>query len=329
MARRISLIFVVALLVVVALPVHAGSSRSAVFSISCKGFTGISGNILLDRDNTGEKSEAFIVSATDGSGKIVYEPKQDSFFVGGNVAWTGGTLYEWTAAPVFNPITLRIVSPAGNDLPAELITLASGTCAGLPRYGILPGVGQFVPGDTSPSVDANEVPPRPNDALDVSQDLVGYLVVNIDNLSLRSGDAPEYSLVGIVDGGSILIPLGRNQDFTWWYVQIGDLIGWVKAEFLVVRGNLTDVPVVEAAGELTPVTLVVFLDQPLLSAPRDTALPLCTIGGDHAYTVIGRNRSETWYEVQATCDNVVVNGWLDAVVGALRNPAGVPIPVSS
>ncbi len=328
MARRMSIILIVALLVVAALPVHAGSS-DAVFNISCDGFTSSSGSILLDRDNTGQSSEAFIVSATDGAGKIIYEPKQDSFFVGGSVSWTGSAIYRWTAAPVFNPITLRVVSPAGNDQPEELLALATGSCNGLPGYGVLPGVGLLIPGETSPAVDPNAVPPRPVNARDVSQDLIGHLVVNTDNLSLRTGDAPEYSLVGIVDGGTILVPLGRNRDFTWWYVQAGDLIGWAKAEFLVARGNLTDVPVVEAAGVIAPVTLVVFLDAQLLSAPRDTALPLCTIAGNHEYNVIGRNRTETWYEVQATCDNAVVNGWLNATVGVVRNPASIPVPISS
>lgn len=343
MARRFSIVLIVALLVLAALPVSAGTNSGAVFDISCEGFTSSSGSILLDRDNTGQSSEAFIVSATDGAGNIIYEPKQDSFFVGGSVAWTGNTIYLWTAQPAFNPITLRIVSPAGNGQPEQLIALATGSCAELPGYGVLPGNVFVVEGDTltvdgrvvvqvgatSPSVDPNAVPPRPVNAPDLSDDLPGYLLVNTDNLSLRSGDGPDYTLVGIVDGGTVLVPLGRNHRFTWWYVQAGDLIGWAKAEFLIARGNLTDVPAIEALGELAPVTFALFADAELKANPRSSALPLCTIAGNLEYDVVGRNRAGTWFQVQASCDNAVVNGWLDATLGALRNPAEVQIPVAS
>jgi hypothetical protein len=332
MMRRIHLVVaLVALLTVVVTigPALAGENSSAAFALSCDGFTG-SGDIVLDRDNTGALREAFIVVATDGIGNIIYDPVVDSFFVGGKVTWDGGSLIPWAAEPQYNPLTLRVVSLAGNDLDDEVIVLTTGSCEGLPTYGALPeGVGLLSDGETSPSVDPNAVPPRPTNSDDVIDALPGFLIVNTDNLSLRTGDGPEYTLVGIVDGGIKLIPLGRNVDFSWWLVQADDIVGWAKAEFLVARGNLTDVPVVESQGVVAQPTFFLFSSANLVAAPNDTALPLCSIAGQWEYVVVGRDPRAEWYEVQATCDNALVKGWVSSALGAFRSQSGVPVPVTS
>lgn len=348
MSRRYSVLLMVLLAVfgVAALPVYAGADSGATFALDCNGFSGTGGSVLLDRDNTGNQREAFIVSATDGAGNIIYQPVQDdSFFVGGTVSWAGSAAIKWSAAPEFNPLTLRVVSSAGNGLDEQSVVLATGTCADLPTYGATPGVfvvegdtltldGNvvFELGDTSPDVALNAVPPRPSDPAFESDTekntLAGWLIVNTDNLFLRSGDAPEYSDVGIVDGGTVLVPLGRNANFSWWYVQAGDLVGWAKAQFLVARGDLTDVPVITAEGQLALPTFFLFDDAWLYSAADDTSLPLCTIAGDQEYLVTGRNSASDWVEVQATCDNAIVKGFLMNATGALRNPANTFIEVT-
>jgi len=327
MLRRSTFILIVMALVlgVAVLPASAGSSVNATFSLGCDGFSG-SGQILLDRDNTGTHREAFQVVVTDGTGNIIYKPVVDSFFVGGTVSWTATNLIQWTSKPEDNPLTLRVVSLAGNNLGEQTIAVASGACEGLPSFGALPTV---ITGITSDSVDINAVPPRPTNSDEVTSKLPGFLVVNTDNLSLRSGDGPEFTLVGIVDGGTKLIPLGRNLKFTWWLVQAGDIVGWAKAEFLVARGDLTNVKVVPSEGEITPATLFVYSKSALLSAPATNAVPLCTIPGDIEYLATGRTKATDWYEIQATCDNAVVKGWLPAAQGAFRGPAGTFLPVTA
>src|SRR5688572_8942901 len=116
MLRRTQLVFALLLVAlgVAVLPASAATGGEATFSLDCAGFTGNGGSMVLDRDNTGESREAFIVSATDGIGNIVYEPVVDRFFVGASISWTGGNKIAWTSAPKFNPITLRVVSRAGN-----------------------------------------------------------------------------------------------------------------------------------------------------------------------------------------------------------------------
>jgi hypothetical protein len=348
MLRRTHLLLVLFVLIfgITILPANAGNDNGTAFALDCFGFTGSSGDVLLTRDNTGNDRESFIVSATDGIGNIIYEPVVDQFFVGGTVAWTGGEKFQWTASPQYNPLTLRVVSRAGNDLDEQLVTLATGACEGLPSFGATPegvftideindlllgiGGGSALPlGSTSPSLPLNAVPPRPQNPEEIVELLPGWLIVNIDNLSLRSGDGPEYTLIGIVDGGTELIPLGRNLDFSWWYVQAGDKVGWVKAEFLIARGDLTDVLVVPSLGEITPPKFFVFTDMVLSSSPSEGALELCTVPGNLDYLVVGRDAQINWYEIQATCDNAVIKGWVPAAQGAIRNPAGSFIQVTT
>ncbi|NOG51004.1 MAG: hypothetical protein HND48_17355 [Chloroflexi bacterium] len=53
-----------------------------------------------------------------------------------------------------------------------------------------------------------------------------------------------------MSGGDKLIALGRNDDFSWWYVKAGNLVGWAISDYLIARLDLTDVPVVIPAGEI-------------------------------------------------------------------------------
>jgi hypothetical protein len=330
------------LLIGFALPAAAGDNNGASFSLDCKGFTGTEGQITLTRDNTDNNREAFIVSATDGAGNVIYEPSEDKFFVGGTVSWVGTGLVRWTKAPQYNPLTLRVMSRSGNGFGEQIVVQSAGDCEGLPTFSVIPAGSVIIntdqaivtatatpDGSTSPAVALNAVPPRPTNEDEVTNLLAGYALVNTDNLSVRSGDGPQYSLVGIVDGGTKLIVLGRNRKFTWWYVQAGDIKGWAKAEFLIMRGDLTSVKLVESKGDIAVPSLFLYKSQPILAVPKESSLPLCTLPGQLEYLVIGRDKTTDWYQVQVTCDSVLVNGWVNAALGAIRNPGNVLIPVTT
>lgn len=343
MARRLWIVFIIALLALSMIPALAASDQGAAFALDCSGFTGTGGSIQLNRDNTGNSREAFLVSVTDGAGNVIYEPIEDSFFVGGTVSWAGGPAVRWSSSPQFNPLVLRVVSSAGNGFDEELIVMALGQCEGLPTYNVLPsGVfvvdgdtlvlelsqGSIPLGSTSPTIELNTVPPRPkNDPASV-RGLPGVLIVNTDNLSLRSGDGAQYTLVGIVDGGTALIPLGHNEDFSWWYVQAGNMVGWVKGEFVILRGDLSNVPEVPSRGEIAGPRMFIHVNQTLYSAPDSSSLPLCSIARDQEYFVVGSNGDASWYQLQAICDGALVNGWIPEALGSLRNPASVDIAIT-
>ncbi|MBC8099311.1 MAG: SH3 domain-containing protein [Armatimonadetes bacterium] len=172
------------------------------------------------------------------------------------------------------------------------------------------------------------MPPRPSNPDNLTTGQPGYLIVNTDNLNIRSGDGPEYTVVGVVDGGTELIVLGRNENRTWWYVQVADIKGWVIGELSIVRGDLTNIPVVPVLGEVARPSLYVFVEATLFTIPVEGALGVCQIAGDRDYYVIGRTVSSVWLELEATCDGATVTGWVKAELGGLRNAANSFIPVT-
>jgi hypothetical protein len=332
------------LLMAALLPVSAGSGTFSI-DLTCSGFVSNGSEMLLTRDNTGALSEAFVVTAIDGAGNNIFAPVSDVFYVGGTIVWPDGDTYEWTRAPLYNPLRLRVISLAGNGLPEMVVYEASADCAGLSPFGridvdeafarerllALPGeafVLQPADGETSETVPLNAAPPRPINPAWLTAEQPGFAVVNTDNLHLRSGDSYRFAPVGVIDGGTELVVLGRNADRTWWYVQVGGLRGWVSAEFLILRGDLTGIPEVPVLGEYTEPSFFLFIEQPLMALPLSGSPALCALPGNLAYPVVGRDAGSTWFEVAAACDGVETSGWLMAEQGAIRNPAGVFIPVT-
>jgi hypothetical protein len=307
----------------------AGVLDGLAFSVGCNGFSSEGGALVLDRNNTGTNREAFILSATDGNGNVILAPVTDSALVGTRLEFDQGAFFPWTTAPVSNPITLTITSPAGNSLAEQQVYQAKGDCDTF-----TPSSVTVTPppsnGTTSPSVPLNGVPPRPANPDTTSDFQPGYLLVNTSHLSMRSGDGIEFTLVGIVDGGTRLVAVGRNRRASWWLVQAGELRGWVVNDLVVVRGDLSGVPIVDSLGEITPASLVLFHENLIYAQPGTRAI--CVVSGASrgiSYRVVGRTPKATFFQIEANCNGDTVQGWIAANLGVFRNPAGVSIPVTS
>ena len=337
---------IAALLLMLALPLTAQAGEGDLaFTLDCGGFESAGGTLALNRDNTGTQSEAFVISAIDGGGNIILEPIYDVFFVGTSITFEAGAGEAWTRGPRYNPLILQVSSPAGNGLEEQVIAEYVGTCPGLPRFGPIDVLASFgrdavrqltgeafvilpADGETSDPIEINEVPPRPVNPDGLAKRQLGFAVVNTDNLNLRNGDGPRYEVIGVVDGGTELVVLGRNTDRSWWYVQVGGLRGWVSSEFLILRGDLTGVPIVPVEGSLTPARMYVgFTGTPALALPEVGTATVCALPGNLEYEVVGRTTRSTWYQIAFVCDGVETEGWLQAEQGIVRNPANVPIPV--
>ncbi len=333
------------LLLAAFLPVAQAAGGTLNFEVDCVGFVSQGSELELNRDNTGALAEAFIISAIDGAGNTILEPVSDVFFVGGTVSWPEGDSYDWTTAPRYNPIRLQIVSVAGNGQAEELVYENISNCAGLPNFVLADILGAFTkealrkltgeafvlqPADgvTSDPVELNAIPPRPINPPGLAESQPGFAIVNTDNLFLRSGDDVRYTVIGIVDGGTNLAVLGRNEDLTWWYVQVGGLRGWVNSEFLVLRGDLSGIPEIPVLGELRQPSLYVgFSGNFVYGDPLIGSAPLCTIPGNLEFPILGRTRSTTWYLIEVTCDGVLTTAWIPVELGIVRNPAGLVIPI--
>lgn len=188
----------------------------------------------------------------------------------------------------------------------------------------------LIDGSVGPTVPINQAPPRPVNTVLALAGEPGYLIVNTDNLNLRSGPGSEYSQVGVLDGGTRLVALGTNGDFNalWWYVEVGGLRGWVTNQYVVVRGNLSGLPVVPVLGELARPTLYVGAINVLYDAPSVFSEYVCDVGGNLFYYVVGvDSRSASWFFIEAECFGTTVTGWIQADRGILRNPADIVLPI--
>ena len=341
--RRLAIICVALLLGV---SVAQAGDANLNYSLNCAGFRSSGGSLVLNRDNTGTLQEAFVISAIDGSGNTIYEPDFDRFFVGTTVDIEAGAGGQWTSVPRYNPLFLQVVSPAGNGLDQQIIAQVAGNCPGLPTFDPIDVLAAFgreavrrltgesfvilpATGETDLPLPLNTAPPRPINPPGLPQELSGWAIVNTDNLTLRSGDGPHYEQIGVVDGGTELVVLGRNAKRSWYYVQVGGMRGWVTSEFLILRGDLVDTPIVPVTGAFAQPRLYVgFSGNPVYALPLAGAPVLCHIPGRLDYSIIGRTSNAAWYEIEVTCDTEETSAWIPAEFGAFRNPGGQHVPVT-
>jgi len=294
---------------------NAATRDGAIWDVDCSGFTSEGGGFELNRDNTGLGLEVLVITAVDGNGNMIFGPVAEDFFIGTTVIIEDGTSFKWMAPPQANPLTVTVFSAAGNGQVPQLVYSVSGVCPGLPEENIL----------QDPSV---SVPVDPEEDVAIPQP--GTLVVDTFRLNVRSGDGPEFTIIGQVSGGQSLAVLGVNAERSWWYVQAGDLRGWIRGdtELVIVRGDLRATPVVEARGTILPPRLFVFLPQNIYTRPDQFSPVICQVPGDQEYVIDRRTADGIWYGIEAVCDGQPVVGWIKAEFGALRNLGNVPIPVT-
>ena len=136
---RLILIMLLTLVIVTqnAQPISAASvTGTLVFTPDCT-FLGVSGGgaVNWDRDTTGEGKETIVLLVTDGLGTILFQAS-DTRAPG--ISTTFFDTYTYVAAPVLNPITAVLYSPAGEDLPAQTLVTGTGICDTLPTPTPLP-----------------------------------------------------------------------------------------------------------------------------------------------------------------------------------------------
>jgi hypothetical protein len=317
----------------------AASGSDITITVTCDGFTTQGGTINFEGDTT------VVIRGSDAAGVPLYE-RTLTGATNSSFSFTAGETFRWETAPTLSPLIVSITTVEENVLDQDLVYLVVGNCNRIPRaanaYALGPEL-DLLPllaeadGSVSEPVGLNEAPPRPTNDSDVVGTLAGYAIVNTDNLFLRSGAGVEYSVIGIVDGGTYLVVLGRSDaelpddsDELWWYVEVGGLRGWVNSAFLYLRGDLSAVPVVESLGELTaPSVYVGFTGTPLYTQPSTAAPFACTLQGGLFYPVLGRDASPAnFFYVEAQCeDGTVTRGWLSLESVLLRNEGNVDIPI--
>lgn len=160
----------------------------------------------------------------------------------------------------------------------------------------------------------------------------GYLIVNTGSLNVRSGPGVEYTVNTVVHGGAELRVLGKNDaGASWWYVGTDEFVrGWVNAIHVIIRGDLTDVPVIDYQGIIIKPTLYIGWAGNLIypTLPHE-GIAICPLPGRSEFVIVGRSQRSAWYQIEAICaDGTPVTGWVPAEIGIVRNPAGTEFPVT-
>lgn len=183
--------------------------------------------------------------------------------------------------------------------------------------------------DRSDSAGVNETIAQPENPVGLAATQEGYLIVNSPNVNLRSCDHPNCARVGIVHGGDELIVLGRNEDTSWWYVQAGEVRGWIFAELVLIRGDLTGTAVIATEGEPTPPSVYIgFTGNLIYDVLSINGQAICAVQGGQEYPLLARNADDTWLWIEAQCvDGTIVQGWISADVVAIRNTGNVFVPI--
>jgi hypothetical protein len=297
--------------------VYAGA-RNLELIPGCTGYGVNSGTLIGERNNTGRGVESFVVRVRDGRGALVYDLVVD-VPIGGRYSFPVGALLRYPLPVRANPITLTVTSIAGNGQDAVTLYTNAADCGAIGGEATLAVAG-----------DPNRLPRLTNPA-GLAESDAAYGIVDTDNLNLRTGDSVRYARIAILDGGTTLILLGNNgartADALWWYVEVGGVRGWVKNEFIVIRGNTAALPVIETRGALAIPYFILGAPNLLRTVPAPGATVLCSLPANINFPVLQKDAAQaSWFQIEAVCGGATVLGWVQADAGFIRNESGVAIP---
>jgi hypothetical protein len=322
-------------LAVAVVPVLGATTDNFIATATCSGFFP-TGSFAANRDNTGAGAESIAINVVDGNGTVILQVI-DAVPLNWSVT-PASILYPWTTEPTANPLNVSVISLAGNGLAEQVLYTTRGACPGLPTGTVTDAVGALAnagaagalgPASTtvSPPIFLGQRMPTPTTNTAAIEALPTYAIVNTTNLNLRSGDGPQFLPVAVLRGGTRTRVVGRNDTASWWLLEANGFVGWASAEFVAVRGDASDLPVVPSRGTLIPASMVLAVPKPVFSEPTDLLNRVICTAAPGEYYLNGRNASGTYYQGRVACeDGRTVDGWILAEEVLFRNPAGNLLP---
>lgn len=297
----------------------AAEGRDLELIPGCTSYSVEDGSLIGTRDNTGRAAEAFVVRVRDGRGELVYDLVIE-VPLRGRYDFDEGARFRYPLPVRANPLTAQVISLSGNGQAA--LTLYS-TTAACPT---LPGAQT----DALLAADPYRLP-RLTNPPGAAEANAAYGIVNTDNLNLRAGDSAAYTRLAVLDGGTTLILLGTNGETDeaaiWWYVEVGGVRGWVKNEFIIIRGDTSGLDTVTTRGALALPYFILGADNFLRTVPSPGASILCILPANINYPVLAKDAEDaSWYRVEGVCSGVPTIGWVQAEAGFLRADSDRAIP---
>jgi N-acetylmuramoyl-L-alanine amidase len=73
-------------------------------------------------------------------------------------------------------------------------------------------------------------------------------IVNTGALNVRTGPGPQYTSLGTLAGGTEVLIIGRNANWSWYLIETPVGTGWGSALYIVARGDTAGIPFVPAGA---------------------------------------------------------------------------------
>lgn len=142
------------------------------------------------------------------------------------------------------------------------------------------------------------------------------VIVDTYAVNIRSGPAPNMTILGTVHGGTNLLVSGRSADMTWWRVDSAFGVGWISDLHVVFRGTLASVPIVSTpAGTLeTPMAFIADYPATVYRNPDTDSFVVGIAPTGSSLVITGRSMDGNWWQVET----IMGLGWVDIADVALR-----------
>lgn len=128
------------------------------------------------------------------------------------------------------------------------------------------------------------------------------LIVNTSFLNVRSGPGGEFSVVVTLSGGDELQALGISRDGFWFLARGAFGSGWVDTDFVLFRGNIDSIPVIDPGAALQQATVqtpvaIFSTSLTLYAAPGVNFGAVGFVNGPGDLPVVARTADGLWVQV--------------------------------
>ncbi len=170
--------------------------------------------------------------------------------------------------------------------------------------------------------------PSPTPLPEIPPGALRATVIRASVLNIRNAPSLGGSVMGRVLRGQTYAVVGRNEDATWFLLQLGGYRGWAWGYYLFIDGNEFSAPVVSSLSVVglpagvtdTGVLGVTKAALRLRAEPNVRSDQIGRVSWGSFVPIVGRTRASDWYQIvwKGTV-GWVVSGYVDLRQGELRD----------